>query len=294
MYRHLQSIAALVAVVETGGFGKAAKRLGLTPSVISHHIAKLEDHLGETLIYRTTRKLSLSPSGRQLFEAANSGLASIQEAVDAIQDHREQAVGSLRIALPAFVSDPAIEARIMAFAANHPNVALSLNYSDNIVDMVAEEYDLSIRIGRLHETSFMQKKLSDIQHILVATPDFLKHHDDISHPQALSNLPYVAMQTAPAEITLIQEDEQCLVPLNVSQIQMQSILAARTATLAGLGIGNLPEPLVREDLASGQLVHVLPNWALPPLAMHALWPQSTKRMNLTNRLVDFLTSSEHT
>ena len=89
MYRHLQSIAALVAVVETGGFGKAAQRLGLTPSVISHHIAKLEDHLGETLIYRTTRKLSLSPSGRQLFEAANSGLASIQEAVDAIQDHRE-------------------------------------------------------------------------------------------------------------------------------------------------------------------------------------------------------------
>lgn len=294
MYRHLQSIAALVAVVETGGFSKAAQRLGLTPSVISHHIAKLEDHLGETLIYRTTRKLSLSPSGRQLFEAASSGLASIQQAVDDIQDHREQAVGSLRLALPAFVSDPAIEARIMAFAAKHPNVSLSLNYSDNIVDMVAEEYDLSIRIGRLRETSFMQKKLSDIQHILVATPDFLKHHDDISHPQALSNLPYVAMQTAPAEITLIQEEEQCQVPLNVSQIQMQSILAARTATLAGLGIGNLPDPLVREDLASGQLVHVLPNWALPPLAMHALWPQSTKRMNLTNRLVDFLTSSEHT
>ena len=117
----------------------------------------------------------------------------------------------------------------------------------------------------------------------------------ISHPQALSNLPYVAMQTAPAEITLIQEEEQCLVPLNVQpNPDAKAFLRQGLQTLAGLGIGNLPEPLVREDLASGQLVHVLPNWALPPLAMHALWPQSTKRMNLTNRLVDFLTSSEHT
>ncbi|HAT85638.1 MAG TPA: hypothetical protein DCS30_06650 [Rhizobiales bacterium] len=77
----------------------------------------------------------------------------------------------------------------MTFATDHPNVDLTSNYSDNIVDMATQKYDLSIRIGRLHETSFMRKKLGEIQHILVATPDFLKRYDDISHPEMLSNLP---------------------------------------------------------------------------------------------------------
>ncbi len=288
MYRDLQSIAAFVAVAETGAFTKAAKRLGVSPSVISHHIAKLESSLDETLIYRTTRKMTLSEKGRKLFDAALTGLNGIQDVLDSIQDQHDAVVGALRITLPAFVPDPVIEERIMAFASRYPDVALDLDYTDQLRDLVEDGYDLSIRLGDLPNSTFMRRKLSEIHHVLVASPDFIARNELILSPSDLAQVPYVAMGDESCDLCLYRKSEENHVSLQYCQIQVKNIYAAKAATVAGLGIGNLPMPLLSHEIASGKLVQVLPGWELPKLMMQAIWPETTKRTNLTKRIVDFL------
>ncbi|WP_421703780.1 LysR family transcriptional regulator [Aliiroseovarius sp.] len=288
MYKYLQSIAAFVAVAETGGFGKAATKCGVSPSVISHHVSRLEDHLGETLLYRTTRKLTLSEPGRKLLTAAGGGLAAIQHAVDDIQDQREQIVGALHVALPAFIPDPKIEARLMEFAAIHQNVALSLAYSDQVIDMLEDGFDLSIRLGKLKDSSFLQRKLADIRHVLVASPAFLHRTQQITAPEDLGELPHVAMQGSSDEVTLTRDATTCVIQQQNCRIQVQSIHAVKSATIAGVGVGNMPIALVAQEIEAGTLVQILPSWSQPRLPMHAVWPEKARRRNLTMRLVDFL------
>lgn len=288
MYRYAQSILAFVAVGETGAFVKAAGRLGVTPSVISHHISRLEDELGETLIHRTTRKQTLSENGRRLFAAAQRGLEGIELALDQIKADSEHLAGALRVALPAFVPDPRLEARVMEFALRHPNVALTLDSTDHIRDLVEDGYDLAIRIGDLASSSLMRRKIGSVQHILVATPDFILRHGSVSSPADLEALPFVSMGPGGGVFTLHRGAQTQDVTLDVTRLHVQSILAAKTGTLAGLGFGNLPLSLIKDELANGRLSQLLPNWSLPEFSIQAVWSGSSRRQGLTQRLVDFL------
>lgn len=288
MHRNLQSVITFVAVGETGAFVRAAERLGVQPSVISHHIAKLEDELGETLVHRTTRKLTLSDNGRRLFETAQGGLRAIQQAMEDIRSDREDAVGALRVALPAFVPDPVLEARLMTFARRHPHVALTLDYDDQVRDVVEGGYDLSIRLGDLPSSSLMRQKLSEVQHMLVATPEFLLRYGPVRTPEQLADIPHITMSESLDEVYLTRGRDQRHVPLHVSQMKVRNIFGARQATLAGVGFGNLPMALAEPDLATGALVELLPDWRQRALTVQAVWSGTSRRRGLAKRLVDFL------
>ncbi|MBO9477936.1 LysR family transcriptional regulator [Shimia sp. R11_0] len=288
MQRYVQSLMAFVAVGKTGAFVRAAEELGVSPSVISHHVARLEDHLGETLIHRTTRKLTLSENGKRLFESAQAGLLQVERALDQAQSEAEDVAGALRIALPAFVPDPQLETRIMAFATRYEHVALTLDYSDEIVDLVSHGYDLAIRLGDLPSSSLVRQQIGSVTHMLVATPDFLIRHQAATQPQDLAHLPIVAMGSAYDRITLHKAHHSETVQLESSRIKVQSIHGALTATCAGLGFGNLPHALVQEHLTAGRLVPILPEWSLPPLVMQAVWSGTSHRRDLSRRFVDWL------
>lgn len=288
MYKYIQSIVAFVAVGESGAFVKAAKKLGVTPSVISHHIARLEDELGETLVHRTTRKLTLSDNGRRLFESAQSGLKGIELSLAQIDAGANKVSGTLRIALPAFIPDPALEAKIMAFILLHPNISLTLDHSDNVKDLIEEGYDLAIRLGGLPSSSLICRKIGSISHMLVATPTLLKQYNPLNSPNDLAGLPYISMGAPFNVLTLTCGEETLSVSLEVSQLKVQSILAMKSAALAGIGFGNLPKTLVDEEIASGQLLHILPEWELPQLSIQAVWSASSRRSSLVKRLVDHL------
>ncbi len=290
MYRYAQSLIAFVAVGETGAFVKAAKRLGVAPSVISHHIARLEDELGEVLVHRTTRKLTLSENGRNLFEAAKQGLDGIELALEQIETGSDHVAGALRIALPAFVPDPALESKVMEFVARHPNVALTLDYSDQIKDLVEERYDLAIRIGDLPDSSMTRKKIGSVQHMLVATPEFLLRHGPVSVPKDLEPLPFVSMGPVGDVFSLTRKQDVQEITLNVSQLSVQSILAAKAGTLAGVGFGNLPVSLISEELSIGRLQRILPEWSLPKLTIQAVWTGTSRRQSLARRFVEFLSN----
>lgn len=290
MYRHLQSLAAFVAVGETGAFVKAAKTLGVAPSVISHHIARLEEALGETLIHRTTRSLTLSANGQRLFEATRGNVSDIIAALRQIESQSNEIAGALHVALPAFIPDPALEAKIMEFATQHPNVALSLDYSDAIADLVEGGYDLAIRLGDLPSSTLMRQKLGTVTHVLVASPQFILRYGPITAPEMLSDIPFIAMGPSFDVISLERARSVREVELSASQIQLSSIFGAKSAALAGLGIGNLPEALVGDELQSGAFVQILPDWKQPELSVQAVWSANSHRSVLAQHFVRFLSA----
>ncbi|MEM9248175.1 MAG: LysR family transcriptional regulator [Pseudomonadota bacterium] len=288
MYRLLQSLAAFIAVGDTGAFVKAAARLGVTPSVVSHHIARLEDELGETLVHRTTRKLSLSANGQRLYDSARMAMADLDVALERARANTEDLAGALRIALPAFVPDPALEHRIMEFARRYEHVALSLDYTDDVVDLVDGSYDLAIRLGQLPSSSLRRRQLGRVTHVLVAIPALLDAHAALNGPEDLARLPAVTMSASVVELELTQGAAVATVRLERSRIQVQSIHGAKAATLSGLAFGNLPISLVAQELASGELVRLLPGWELTPLIVQAVWPANSRRHHIADRLVQFL------
>jgi DNA-binding transcriptional LysR family regulator len=288
MQHSVQSLIAFVAVGQTGAFVRAAKQLGVSPSVISHHIAKLEDQLGETLVHRTTRKLTLSENGKRLFEAAQAGLTQIDLALEQARSDSDEVAGALRIALPAFVPDPVIETRIMEFATRYQNVALTLDYSDDVVDLVAGGYDLSIRLGNIPTSSLIRRRIGSVTHLLVATPEILLEHGTPINPSDLTRMPTVAMSQSGDRVTLMKGDSSETVSLETSRIKIQNILGVRTATRSGLGFGNLPEALVREDVSQGRLESLLPDWHQPQLTLQAVWSGTSHRRELAHRFVEWI------
>lgn len=288
MQNSIQSLIAFVAVGKTGAFVRAAEQLGVSPSVISHHIARLEDQLGEVLVHRTTRKLTLSENGKRLFEAAGAGLSQVELALDQARSRVDDVAGALRIALPAFVPDPALEARIMRFATHFQDVALTLDYSDEVVDLVDGGYDLSIRLGNLPTSSLVRRQIGTVTHLLVATPEFLLQHRMPNHPADLRTIPTITMLGTSDPLTLSNGKRAESVSLETSRIKVQNIHGALSATLAGLGFGNLPHSIVQNDLLSGRLIQILPDWTLPPLVVQAVWSGTSHRRNLARRFVDWL------
>lgn len=290
MYRYAQSLVAFVAVGETGAFVKAAARLGVSPSVISHHIARLEEQVGQVLVHRSTRKLTLSENGRQLFAVAQKGFGAVETALNQIEADAEEVSGALKLAMPAFVPEPRLEARVMEFALRYPNVAMTLDYTDHRKDLIAEGYDLAIRVGKMPSSSLIQYEICEITQLLVATPGFLIKHGATQTPTSLKNLPFVSMRDGTDCVVLTNGKRQEEIQLDLCQLRVKSILAARSATLAGVGFGNLPLSLIKDDLASGQLVALLPDWTLPKVHVHAVWNNSSRRGSLINRFVAFLSA----
>ena len=288
MYKHLQSIAAFVAVAETGAFNKAADALGVKASVVSHHVSKLEDYLGATLVYRTTRKVSLSEHGHILFDASKKWMDGTSRALDRIMDAQDEAIGALNVALPAFVPEPEVEAAIFNFIELHPHVSISLNYSDVVVDMLEDNYDLSIRIGDPADSSFIARNLATIKHLLVASPEFLIRHGTPREPDQLADIPYVSIEGIGDLLKLQRGKEQIEIQSMTCQIATNNIYGALAAAENGLGVANLPAALCKIGMEEGKLVQVLPKWQLPTFPLTAIWPDASRRNTLTKRLVDHI------
>lgn len=288
MYKHLHNLAAFVAVAETGAFKKAAEKLGLSPSVVSHHVSNLEEHLGATLIYRTTRKLSLTEQGRDLFDVAQKLMQETEDTCGHIMSVGQRISGSLRIAAPAYVPAPDVERDIWEFACQHRDVKLYMSFSDGRVDLVDDDFDICIRLGKLPTSSLSKRKLAEVEHVLVAAPSILLDHGPPQSPQDLQQLPYIAMVSKLTRLTLSTADTTQDVSCTNPQIIVNNITGAYSAALGGLGYANLPLSICQKAIADGKLVQLLPHWHQPKLAVHAVWHNKARKNNLSARFIEFI------
>ena len=288
MLDHLRQLAIFAKTVETGSFRAAAKAFNLSPSVVSHHVSKLEETLGVALIYRSTRKLSLTEAGEKLSASAREMLAAAEDGLDEINAGSLVPAGRLKLTAPAVLVHSGLIDRIAAFAAAYPKVDLDVSFTDVRRDIIAEGIDIAIRMGWLKDSSLKAKKVASEDRLLLAAPSYLKGRRQPKSPKDLENFQLVQLNGGMRQFVFKSRSGRKQSVHASPHILVDDAIALYRLVRAGAGIGILPRFVAADDLASGQISQILPNWYVEPLGIYAVWPPNTPRGGLTSRFVGFL------
>ncbi|MEM9428811.1 MAG: LysR family transcriptional regulator [Pseudomonadota bacterium] len=287
MIDKLRSIAIFATVVDRGTFRAAAAHLGLSPSRISETVSELERDLGVTLLYRSTRHLSLTQDGRVLHAKAAEMLAAAESGLDALNPSSADPKGALRITAPAFVTQTDLVDRFAAYARAHPRVELDFDFTDQPRDLIRDGFDVSIRAGWLEDSELMTRNIGNAERCLVASPAYLATKDAPTHPSDLETWHWIRFAMRP-DRTELRRGEDEVVVTGTSTLSVNSASALFEFAIRGLGVTAIPEHLACRGFDRGDLVHVLPDWSLRALGLHAVWPDHSRRENLTLHFVRYL------
>lgn len=280
-------------IVEYGSFSMAADRLQLPKSTVSRRLSLLEAHLGERLLQRTTRRLVLTEFGTSLLEHARK-VVEETEAAGALAQHRQQAPsGLLRVSMPGDFANYAMDRVLARFMETYPAISLELDLSPRRVDLVAENFDLAIRMGNLPDDSSLAARPVAISRMaLYASPSYTALHGLPEHPDDLfrhSLLSLPRMQNGLTRWTLLRGKTTWARDLPVKMMANSPELLVRMAS-TGIGIAASTELFARGFLKGGALVRILPDWAMPTVTGWAVFPGRRLMPAKTRVFLDMLES----
>lgn len=283
----LRALAVFARTVEQGSFRAAAAALGLSPSVVSHHISNLEEALGTALLHRTTRRLALTEEGRALHLAAQEMLAAAERGIDQVAAQAGSPMGRLRVTAPAGLVHDEVFARLCAFAAAFPKVELALHLADQQLDLLGEGIDVAIRAGAMKDSGLRSRRIGELARKLVAAPAYAATRPPPRHPRELATWDWIHLRSRPPVAAFAQRGVQVAFS---SRLSVDSVAGAMALARAGLGLATVPAAMADLDLRAGLLREMLPDFPLESPPIYAVWPSSTTRASLTQRLVSFLSS----
>ncbi|MDH1262406.1 LysR family transcriptional regulator [Pseudomonas sp. GD03944] len=272
----LKRMAIFATVVDRGSMVAAAEVLGMTASAVSQQIRKLEDSTQVSLLHRTTRKLTLTEAGHTFYQSCAQVLALAQQAEQRLAELRDAPVGELRIAAPVGFSGRPISAALAPLLQAHSGLSIKLFFQDEQIDLIEQRIDLAIRVGTLEDSSLVARHIGDTRMLLCAAPAYLARRAPINHPEDLIGQDWVTLNGAPhnSVLSLQHATDGEVQKLRVeSRVGCNNILAVRHFTLAGMGISLQPEQEVREELTSGSLRELLPQWHLPASGVYLVTPR---------------------
>ena len=287
----LKAMESFVAAATRGSLTAAAQAQKVAPAMVGRRIDALEAQLGVKLLLRTTRRVALTHEGSAYLEDCQRVLTDLANAESSVSAGGIRASGHLRITAPAGFGRRHVAPLVPRFRAQHPEVTLSLNLSDRVIDIAQEGYDASVRVGDLPDSSLVSVRLADNRRLCVATPEFLARHGVPAHPHELSRFDCLtlssdASQTRGWAFSLPEGNVEYLrpsCPLDCSDGQV-----LHDWCLGGYGIAWRSTWEVEQEIAAGVLVAVLEDFAAPPNGIYAVFPQR-KHLPLRVRLwVDFL------
>ncbi len=286
---NLNRLAYFTAVVNTGSFTKAAERLGITKTVVSQQIARLESELKTSLLLRTTRRVEPTEAGRLLYGRCVEIFRQAEDAVDELTRNNAVPSGVLRIAAPNDYGASAIAPLAAAFSRNHPACKVELLLADTKVDLLAEHIDISIRVGWLDDSTNQAKRIGDFQQCLVAASGY-EAALRLEQPQDAADLPFIANLALrePIVWSFTRSNEGQTVRMNPS-ITSDSTPAVLEATLASGGVSVLPDFLANDHIKTGRLIRLLPHWSLPSGGIHVVYPAARYRPPKVSAFVEMLT-----
>lgn len=284
----LEAWAIFASVVEHRSFSGAADAIGVSKATVSKAISRLEAHLNQSLFHRTSRRLTLTESGKALAEHAARILAEANAAEEAARDAATAPTGLVRLTAPMTLGLLHVAPLVAEFLTLHPGIEIDLNLTDGKVDIVAAGFDVALRIADLPDSSLRSRRLGPVTAHIVAAPSYLQLHGHPTHPAQLGERPCFAYTnvTGPWRFHGPDGGEAAVRP--TGPLSANSGDALLPALRAGLGIGILPDFIVGPDLVSGALQAILTDWTLPPLALHLLTPPSNLRPARVETLIAFL------
>ncbi len=288
MIDKLRAIAIFASVVDHGSFRGAAQNLGLAPSRVSEVVSNLEKDLDVTLLYRSTRQLSLTNEGRLLHEQAKAMLLAAENGLDAINPGTKDPQGTLRVTAPAFITQTGLMDDFAAFAERYPRINMQFDFSDTPRDLIKDNYDVSIRAGWLEDSEFMSRSIGVAQRLLVASAGYVEEMGMPSRPEDLEDWNWVRFSVRPDQTLLTDAAGNEVTVRGKSHMAVNSATALYEFAARGLGVTSIPENLACRGFERGELVHILPDWSLKSLGLYAVWPDQSRRENLTTLFVRFL------
>lgn len=260
----LNRVAAFARVVHDGSFTAAAKALGVPKSSVSRSVAQLEQDLGARLLHRTTRKLHLTEAGSAFYDRVARALSDIDEATSVASDAQGQARGLVRVTAPVDVGVWALASIVARFVKSNPTIQIEVSLSNRHVDLVADNFDLAVRVGPVRDQSLVARRVGNIEVGFWASSNWVKKNGKPETPTDLTRVDNIVFRpihghTSYSLVTADGRKEDVSVTGNVAADDLSFV---KKATLAGAGVGLIPEFLCAKEWTSGKLVRLLPEWSL--------------------------------
>ncbi|MDO8606902.1 MAG: LysR family transcriptional regulator [Phaeospirillum sp.] len=292
MLTRFDYLQAFVRVAETGSFSEAARRLGLSKSMVSRQVSSLEAELGVRLLHRTTRSLSPTEAGRAYLDRCQRILADLDEANLLVSQLQAMPRGRLRVSAPLSFGIGHLSAALPGFLERYPEIELEMNMTDRHVDLVEEGWDVAVRIGRLADSSLIARRLAPIRRLAAAAPAYLERRSmplvpsDLEGHDCLTHSGMVA-----AEWRFVSPDGR---PLQVGvhgRFHADNGDVLRVMALAGLGVVLLPSFFLGDDIRAGRLVPLLEGFVPLDVSLNAVYPHGRHLSPKVRAFVDYLAES---
>ncbi len=284
-----EQLQAFVEVVDQHSFSAAGEKLGVVKSVLSRRVSELENRLGVKLLNRTTRQLSLTDAGEQLYQQASVSLMELLEAEQRVAEQQLALSGRLKIAAPLSFGYRHLSSATADFAIEHPEIDLELDLNDREIDLVAEGFDMTIRIGALKDSSLIARKLGVIRFVTVASDSYLQRMGLPRHPSELSQHQGLFYSNiSDKRQWSFSEQQKSLTVIPQARLRANNGDFLTRAALKGLGIYQCPTFLVDEFVRDGQLRVILGEFNRAELGIYALFPPGRLIPRRARALTDFL------
>ena len=285
----MAGMEAFVGVVEAGNFSAAARNMGLSRALIGKRVAALENEMGAQLLNRTTRQVSVTGPGAEFYEYCRRIIDEFEIARNELTKNQVSPQGLIKLNAPMSFGQLCLAPALLEFKDQYPDIAIHLSLTDRYVDVVAEGFDVVLRIGELEDSSLIGRHLSPIRHILCASPGYIQKFGMPATPHDLSRhkLLLYGLSRAGARWNLTG-------PSGPASVEVQADFCAdngevlATAAVAGHGITMLPAFIAGADLQASRLIQVLTEYQAPTLGLHVLWPSSRLQPARVRKLIDFL------
>lgn len=292
MLDQLRAMGVFACVVEKSSFSGAARELGITTSAVSQQIRSLENDMEVTLLHRSTRKLSLTETGQAFFHSCKEMLAAAERGKIRINELRDDLVGELRLATtPELAANHVIPA-LSQWISAHRGLAVHIEADNQYIDLIEGRIDIALRLSLKAEDASLQVfPLTRVEQVLVATPSYLNQSTPISRPEDFRNhdLIPVNLQKNAQSFTFQNINTAETISLDMdSRFTTNNVMVAKSLCLQGYGIARLTYLDVQNELRSGALVEVLPEWKLPAFTLNAVTSKHDQQPMKIHRCLDAL------
>ena len=285
----LDGVAVFVGVINAGSFTAAARALGHSTSYVSKEVSRLEKRLGSRLLNRTTRTISLTDAGRAYYERCNQIVIDAENAERSINQLQDRPRGLLRINAPASFGSKYLLDVLPQFMHRYPEVKLEVEFNDRLIDVVAEGYDVVIRVGEIKDLNLVARKFTSSKHVVVASPDYLKRRGCPTTVEDLSQHDCIAysLLPTPSQWDFYKDGVRSSVTVD-PRVMCNSAEIEVAMVKQGIGITRLPLFTCEQEVANGDLQIILENYDQMQLDVFAVYPHRQYLTAKVRAFVDFI------